>query len=437
MSEKKDKLKVKVPLPDNADPKVLDEAHKSLMCMQVGPAQPPSKEQLNTINHSDYLLIKDVAGEWKKYWAVLKGDKLLYYKEKSEASPKGSLEVNFATANVITSEDGLARKQAQKDLQSICKYRVSIFSPTAYHTTSGESDSQMEAWLKVIQTLLGLKFSPEELETKTKASQHLEPLMEQQRARQREQYQSLLKTLQSVGLFWKGKGERPVKEGYMKLKEEGIGGGWKKYYVRLFKDNCSYYRLDNKSTPYGILALHFVIQIAPVKNDTTCRTFKVITPLRSYSFKAKHHIAMKTWINALNAVKSGKPLEDGPDGENEIALLSADLNDLDLPSEDIYNGTLRLRWSDEEGDHKYKIKPGKKKLTVGRASNSDIKIADSRSSRNHAAIEFKGKVPVYLDFGSSHGSKVNGVKVSKLPLKPGDVIKIGDTSMRFEVLTDK
>jgi len=46
MSEKKDKLKVKVPLPENADPKALDEAHKSLMCLQVGPAQPPSKEQV-------------------------------------------------------------------------------------------------------------------------------------------------------------------------------------------------------------------------------------------------------------------------------------------------------------------------------------------------------------------------------------------------------
>jgi len=59
-------------------------------------------------------------------------------------------------------------------------------------------------------------------------------------------YSLLTHVSYTKGLFWKGKSERPVKEGYMKLKEEGVGGGWRKYYVRLFKDHCSYYRLDNK-----------------------------------------------------------------------------------------------------------------------------------------------------------------------------------------------
>jgi hypothetical protein len=72
----------KLPVTESADPKVLDEVYKSLIVMQ---RKPEKKDEAitfgNTLFHEDYIL-KKAHSEWKKYWAVLKGDRLLFYASK-------------------------------------------------------------------------------------------------------------------------------------------------------------------------------------------------------------------------------------------------------------------------------------------------------------------------------------------------------------------
>lgn len=441
LKEKDKDLKAKVtklPVSENADPATLEEIHKSLMVMQSKPNNAPSTEQLEGVKHEDYILKKASDGSWKKYWATLKGDKMLYFRAQTDTKEKGMMEVSFVTAKLITSEDTLARKQAhdQGGADKICKYRVSLYTPTEYLIFSGESDAQVEAWLKVIQTLLSLKFTPEELEGKTKAAEHLEPFVEQQRRVESEQYNALMKTLQSTGLFWRSRGsQKSLKEGYMKVREEDAGKTWRKYYFRLYKDHLSYFRLDDKSTPTAVIALNFIVQINPQSSEARNRTFKIVTPLRSYLLKAKHDVSMKDWINALNATKAGKPIEPlSADPSAEESGLVASLTDVELPANDaIYDGELRLLWKDEDGDHTFKFK-NNKKITIGRSSVSDCQVIDSRLSRNHCAIELRGKVPIFMDLGSSHGSKINGNRVSKKVLVPGDIISVGDTKIVFQVV---
>ena len=66
-------------------------------------------------------------------------------------------------------------------------------------------------------------------------------------------------------------------------------------------------------------------------------------------------------------------------------------------------------------------------LTIGRAADNDLVIADGRVSRHHARIVGRRGTLVYADLGSTNGSRVNGVQVGELVLGAGDRIELGDT----------
>ncbi len=72
------------------------------------------------------------------------------------------------------------------------------------------------------------------------------------------------------------------------------------------------------------------------------------------------------------------------------------------------------------------------RLTVGRAPECDISVADSKISRRHAEFDATGPVPRVADLGSRNGLLVNGRKVAGADLSPGDVVTIGDLRVRFE-----
>ncbi len=74
----------------------------------------------------------------------------------------------------------------------------------------------------------------------------------------------------------------------------------------------------------------------------------------------------------------------------------------------------------------------KTSVTLGRATINEIVLLDSRVSRHHARIDKAGTVFTLVDLGSTNGTLVNGKRVTSLALTPGDVIKLGDTTFRFE-----
>lgn len=84
------------------------------------------------------------------------------------------------------------------------------------------------------------------------------------------------------------------------------------------------------------------------------------------------------------------------------------------------------------GEGEQEIGVSKSELTLGRDPANDIVIEDAKVSRLHARFEFstQGEVRV-IDTGSTNGVKVNGVKVKETTIKPGDVVELGESKIRF------
>ncbi|NTU55945.1 MAG: FHA domain-containing protein, partial [Anaerolineales bacterium] len=83
------------------------------------------------------------------------------------------------------------------------------------------------------------------------------------------------------------------------------------------------------------------------------------------------------------------------------------------------------------GEQEFEV--SKPEITVGRGQTNDIVIMDARMSRAHARFEFndRGEVTV-VDAGSTNGVRVNGNKVEKVVVQPGDVIQMGESQIRYE-----
>jgi pSer/pThr/pTyr-binding forkhead associated (FHA) protein len=76
---------------------------------------------------------------------------------------------------------------------------------------------------------------------------------------------------------------------------------------------------------------------------------------------------------------------------------------------------------------------GKARVTLGRATTNDIVLSDNRLSRSHARLECGPAGCTLVDLGSSNGSYVNGQRVERLRLQPGDLLALGGAQFRFEL----
>lgn len=72
-------------------------------------------------------------------------------------------------------------------------------------------------------------------------------------------------------------------------------------------------------------------------------------------------------------------------------------------------------------------------ITVGREPDRSIQLAmDSTVSRKHARIVNEGGAFVVYDEGSSNGTAVNGVRITRQQLVSGDGVEFGISAFRFE-----
>jgi len=73
-------------------------------------------------------------------------------------------------------------------------------------------------------------------------------------------------------------------------------------------------------------------------------------------------------------------------------------------------------------------------LSVGRAPGNDLAISgDEYASSRHARFEPRRDGVWVEDVGSTNGTYVNGVRLTReRRLQPGDVVRIGETDLRFE-----
>jgi hypothetical protein len=84
----------------------------------------------------------------------------------------------------------------------------------------------------------------------------------------------------------------------------------------------------------------------------------------------------------------------------------------------------------EGEEHELDSKP----LTFGRGPQNDITLSgDDYASARHARIEPRRDGVWVEDIGSTNGTFLNGIKLTRpRKLTPGDVVRVGETELRYE-----
>ncbi|HUZ82005.1 MAG TPA: FHA domain-containing protein [Gaiellaceae bacterium] len=73
-------------------------------------------------------------------------------------------------------------------------------------------------------------------------------------------------------------------------------------------------------------------------------------------------------------------------------------------------------------------------LTMGRGATNDVPLPDDEyASTRHARFEPRRDGVWVEDIGSTNGTFVNGIRLTReRKLVPGDIVRIGETDVRFE-----
>jgi pSer/pThr/pTyr-binding forkhead associated (FHA) protein len=75
-------------------------------------------------------------------------------------------------------------------------------------------------------------------------------------------------------------------------------------------------------------------------------------------------------------------------------------------------------------------------LTLGRAKDCHVSIADTRLSRRHTELRCEGRRVIIADLGSINGTFVNGARIQQpQELQHGDRVHVGPLEFRYEILT--
>ncbi len=80
----------------------------------------------------------------------------------------------------------------------------------------------------------------------------------------------------------------------------------------------------------------------------------------------------------------------------------------------------------------YKFPRGR--IIMGRSEEADLNLLDEEVSRKHALIEVFSRDQTFLsDLASANGTFLNGVRIKTVRLKHGDLIRLGNTVLKFVI----
>jgi Protein of unknown function (DUF3662)/FHA domain len=78
-----------------------------------------------------------------------------------------------------------------------------------------------------------------------------------------------------------------------------------------------------------------------------------------------------------------------------------------------------------------RLRVDKRRVVLGRSRECDIQIEDSNVSRRHAELRQEGTSFWIVDLDSTNGVEVNGRRVQRAKLDPGDTFTVGSTELTF------
>jgi hypothetical protein len=73
----------------------------------------------------------------------------------------------------------------------------------------------------------------------------------------------------------------------------------------------------------------------------------------------------------------------------------------------------------------------KRRILLGRSRECDIQVEDPNVSRRHAELRQEGSTYWIVDLDSTNGIEVNGRRVKRAKLDPGDTFTVGSTDVTF------
>lgn len=71
-------------------------------------------------------------------------------------------------------------------------------------------------------------------------------------------------------------------------------------------------------------------------------------------------------------------------------------------------------------------------FVIGRSKSTSTKLTDPHVSRVHCQVQQEGDASILTDFDSAGGTFVNGVRITRHVLQPGDLVAVGETQMLFQ-----
>lgn len=72
------------------------------------------------------------------------------------------------------------------------------------------------------------------------------------------------------------------------------------------------------------------------------------------------------------------------------------------------------------------------KTTVGRLEDNAFHIPDPSMSSHHCEVILQGSEVVVRDLNSTNGSFINNERITESPLKPGQILRLGQIEIRLE-----
>jgi adenylate cyclase len=99
--------------------------------------------------------------------------------------------------------------------------------------------------------------------------------------------------------------------------------------------------------------------------------------------------------------------------------------------EDITQAAGRVEYTTPDG--KVHTRRLKQRTRLGRHTDNDIQLLDPEVSKAHLVIEHSPEGFFLTDLGSANGTIVNGNAVSSAKMRTGDVIIVGNTTLRFHL----
>ena len=94
-----------------------------------------------------------------------------------------------------------------------------------------------------------------------------------------------------------------------------------------------------------------------------------------------------------------------------------------------------LRWIDAAGlEQIFPLQ--EEEITIGRKSDADLMLLNPYVSRHHAKLERNAEGHTIIDLNSSHGTFVNGQRITSRQLKAGDRIALGKDRVELVYFSD-